>query len=277
MQINLITVIGYNLELTPQFLKHYENMVDNTYVIVYTTKDNKKSTLEKLEELDIKVYDCIVDESFNWYQVTKIYNKVKQTKPNDWWVVADNDEFQVYPESIETIINKCETNGYEFVTGGFLDRVSVDGSLLKIEHDSDLHKLFPLGGYFRSPVSNSCPNKATVTKGYIEHTDGQHYVWVDGKTSWGKKHPKRLPVEECFTQVHHFKWNSSVLDTLLWTSKMTDYYLHTDEFKRVYDTLTKNSNKIDITDTDYFLEKVDNFSYYSYSQWDILREKIILL
>ena len=60
--------------------------------------------------------------------VTELYNQVKQTKPNDWWIVSDADELQVYPEPIPNIIEKCERNGYSFVTGGGIDRIGPDGT-----------------------------------------------------------------------------------------------------------------------------------------------------
>ena len=60
-----------------------------------------------------------------------------------------------------------------------------------------------------------CPNKVTLMKGKVQVSNGQHYVeFEDGTTSWGSEHPKRYPIEKNFTQVHHFKWDSSVFDRL---------------------------------------------------------------
>ena len=43
----------------------------------------------------------------------------------------------------------------------------------------------------------------------------QHFVdFGNGETSWGKSHPLRYPVEKNFTQVHHFKWDYTVLQRL---------------------------------------------------------------
>ena len=37
-------------------------------------------------------------------------------KPNDWWIVSDDDEIQIYPKPIEEMIDECEEKGWEFIT-----------------------------------------------------------------------------------------------------------------------------------------------------------------
>ena len=47
-------------------------------------------------------------------------------------------------------------------------------------------------------------------KGHQWVTPGQHYAdFQDGTNSWGREHPKRYPIREVFTQVHHFKWDDT--------------------------------------------------------------------
>ena len=41
-------------------------------------------------------------------RVTEHYNEVKLLKPDDWWIVADDDELQLYSKPIETIVQECE-------------------------------------------------------------------------------------------------------------------------------------------------------------------------
>ena len=279
MKLNLVTVVGYNTITTSQMLKHYENMVDKIYVGVVTDKEHL-FVLDELEELNIPVHKVVIQDKFNWYGVTPLYNEIKASRPNDWWIVADDDELQVYPEPIEDIINTCEKNGYDFVTGGFLDRIGIDGTLPEVTRDTDLHKTFPLAGFFRYPMSGACPNKVTLMKGYQKVTDGQHYAQVGNSTSWGRKHPKRMPVEECFTQVHHFKWDSSVLERLLWTASMTDYYRSTKEFKKMHDAIIGSGGKIDISNLKYLVEDMKEFSYIDYNDyphWSTLMNKIVTI
>jgi len=279
LSINLVTVVGYNTITTSQMLKHYENMVDKMYVCVLTDREHM-FVLNELEELNIPIHKVVVQDKFNWYGVTPLYNEVKASKPNDWWIVADDDELQVYPYDIEDIIRDCEKGGYDFVTGGFLDRIGVGGTLPKITKDTDLHKEFPLAGFFRNPMSGACPNKCTLMKGYQKVTDGQHYAQIGSGTSWGREHPKKMPVEQVFTQVHHFKWDHTVLERLLWTANMKDYYRSTEEFQKMHDAIIGSGNRIDINNLKYLVEEMKEFSYinyYDYPHWETLTDKIVTI
>ena len=172
---NLVTVVGHNTTILPHMLKHYEDKVEKMYVVVYRQHKND-GILEEIEELGIKPFKIVTEPKFNWNKVTDLYNEVKLTKPNDWWIVSDDDELQVYPESIEDITKHCDKHGYSFVTGGFLDRLGIDGTFPIISRETDILKAFPLGGFFRYPLSGACPNKVTLMKGYQKVTSGQHYA-----------------------------------------------------------------------------------------------------
>ena len=108
------------------------------------------------------------------------------------WIVADDDEFHLYPKNIRKMIKECEENGWEFITGGFLDRIGENGTFPKVHKYTDIWKAFPNAGFFRHPMSGACPNKVCVMKGSVDVTAGQHYAIVDedGKNSWGKFNPK---------------------------------------------------------------------------------------
>ena len=128
-------------------------------------------------------------------------------------------------------------------------------------------------------MSGACPNKVTLMKGYVDVTPGQHYVqFANGTNSWGDKHPDRMPIEECFTQVHHFKWDSSVLKRLLEVAETkTDFSFHK-EYNKMYRAIARSNWKIDIKNKDYFVEKLKNFSYIDYKDyphWDKLRSLIV--
>jgi len=274
---NLVTVVGKNTHMLPHMLKHYENVIDKSYVVVYRHSDDD-GILEEIEELGIKPFWVVTDKKYNWERVTHIYNTVKSKKPNDWWIVSDDDELQVYPDSLETITKHCDNNGYDFVTGGFIDRIGTQGSFPLVTRDTDIIKAFPLAGFFRYPMSGACPNKVTLMKGYQEITPGQHYAKFGSTNSWGRSHPKRMPIEECFTQVHHFKWDSSVLERLLDVSETKESYSYYEEYSKMYRSIARNNWKIDINNTEYLVEKLKNNSYIEYkdySYWSELIEKIV--
>ena len=272
---NLVTVVGRNTHILPHMLKHYEDKVDEIFVVVYRQKDNDK-ILEEIEELGIKPFWIVTEPKFNWERVTHIYNTVKQRYPEDWWIVSDDDELQVYPYDINDIIKDCRRHKYDFVTGGFLDRIGPNGTFPIVERDTDLHKAFPLGGFFRYPMSGACPNKVTLMKGKVDVTPGQHYVdFKDGTNSWGASHPKRFPVDEVFTQVHHFKWDSSVLERLQEVANEKKEYTYHWEYQKMYNAIKDSDFKIDINNPNYLVEELNEFSYIGYNNWNILKEIII--
>lgn len=277
---NLVTVVGKNTHMLPHMLKHYENVIDKAYVVVYR-HSKYDGILEEIEELGIKPYLVVTEDKYNWEKVTQLYNYVKSQRPNDWWIVSDDDELQVYPRPLEDIIESCERNGYDFVTGGFIDRIGTNGTFPKVTADTDINKAFPLAGFFRYPMSNACPNKVTLMKGYQELTPGQHYaLFPDGTNSWGDKHPKRMPVEECFTQVHHFKWDSSCLSRMLEVAEIKKDYAFSKEYSKMYRAIARSDWKIDITKPEYLVAKLKESSYIDYIDypyWDKLRNLIITI
>ena len=77
--INLVTVVGKNTHLLPHMLKHYENMVDKIYVVVYR-QDENDGILEEIKELGIEPYLVVTEPKYNWNKVTELYNFVKRIK-----------------------------------------------------------------------------------------------------------------------------------------------------------------------------------------------------
>ena len=51
-KINLVTVVGHNITMLPHMLKHYKNIVDETYVVIYRQHEND-NIVEQIEELGI--------------------------------------------------------------------------------------------------------------------------------------------------------------------------------------------------------------------------------
>jgi len=277
---NLVTVVGENTHILPHMLKHYENIIDKAYVCVYRQGEDD-GILEEIEELGIEPFMVFTEDKYNWNRVTEIYNTVKQTKPNDWWIVADDDELQVYPDDIDTIIKDCERYGYDFVTGGFLDRIGIDGIFPEVTRDTNIHKAFPMAGYFRYPMSKACTNKVTLMKGYQDITPGQHYaLFKDGTNSWGSGHPKRMPINEIFVQVHHFKWDQTCIERIKKVADNKKEYSFSDEYRVMYESIKDSNWKINVNNPEYLVENLKNFHYIDYNDytnWSVLKNKIVAI
>ena len=71
-------------------------------------------------------------------------------------------------------------------------------------------------------------------KGYIEVTNGQHYVKINGRDTYGNrwKHRQRYDDKNCFVQVNHFKWDLSVIRRLKEVVDIKKPYTYHEEYKR---------------------------------------------
>jgi len=280
-KLNLVTVVGHNITMLPHMLEHYKNIVDEIYVVVYRQHEND-GILDEIKSLGITPHKVVTEEKFNWERVTQLYNEIKRTKPNEWWVVSDDDEFHIYPKPIREMISECEENGWEFITGGFLDRIGENGEFPLVTNETNIWKEFPLAGYFRYPMSGACPNKVCVMKGSVDVTNGQHYAIIDETHVWGTKgvsHPLRYPIGrgDGFIQVHHFKWDSTVLERLKEVSETEKNYSFWEEYRRMYKGIQINDWKIDINNPEFMLEKMENTFHFDYSKWNRLTRKIIMV
>jgi hypothetical protein len=278
--INLVTVCGHNTTMLRHMLQHYKDFVDEIYVVVYLSSNKDRVLSEVTEitkELNIDIHKTTVEEPFNWERVTELYNETKLLKPDDWWIVADDDELHVYPKPINKLIEDCEENGYKFITGAFLDRIGEGGRFPNMYiDDRDIWKEFPLAGSFRLPVSNACPNKTVVVKGDIQITNGQHYAMIDGHDTYGDRwnHPLRYPVDKCFIQVHHFKWDISVIGRLREVSRIKKDYTFHKEYRDMFDYIIDNYGRIDIDDERFMIERSGK-DYFDYPHWDKIRTQAL--
>ena len=281
-KLNLVTVVGHNTTLLPHMLKHYKNIVDEIYVVVYRQHE-LDGILEDVINLGIQPFKVVTEPKFNWERVTQLYNEVKSTKPNEWWIVSDDDEFHVYSKPIREMISDCEENGWKFITGGFVDRIGENGTFPEVSSLTDVWSEFPLAGFFRYPMSGACPNKVCVMKGYINVTFGQHYVdFGSGKNSWGRdniKHPNRYPIGrgEGLVQVHHFKWDSTVLERLKEVSETKEDYTYWQEYLKMYKGIEMFDWKIDINNPEFMFERMNTNNHWDYSKWDRLTKKIVII
>ena len=281
--LNLVTVVGHNITMLPHMLEYYQQFVEkkNIFIVVYR-QDENDGILEQIENLGWTPYKVVTEPKFHWEKVTELYNEVKMTKPNDWWIVSDDDEIQIYPKPIEEMIDECEIKGWEFITGGFLDRIGEDGSFPIVDSKTNIWEVFPYSGFFRYPLSGSCPNKVCVMKGKIQITNGQHYAHIDGKDVWGEEgvhHPLRYPPGrgEGFVQVHHFKWDSTVLERLKEVSETEEDYTFWKEYKKMYEAIRDSDWKININEPTFGLERqipIEN-EHWDYQYWNRLTKGIL--
>jgi hypothetical protein len=282
--IRLVTVIGHGTELLPHFIKHYQKYVNEIQIVCYNSELHPNITSKVGDVIanykNVSIVKDIYHRIFDWETVTNLYNEVKLTHDSGWWVVADIDEFHLYPnDNLQRIIWDCEENGWDIVRGGFIDRIGEGGTFPLINDSENIWKQFPNMGFFRYPMSGACPNKVCVMRGRIELTYGQHYAKIDGHTTWrwqGWGHPLIAPIDTHSVQVHHFKWDITSIQRIKKVAELNREYSYSSEYMRMYKELEKSNFLIDISNKNYMFQPSDDYGEYRrYRLWNKLIKKIV--
>lgn len=281
--IRLVCVLGHGHELLPHFIEHYSKYVDEIQFVIYESEASPRILNRSKPIIDqydnCKIVNVVRDRVYDWEKVTILYNMTKSKKKNDWWVIADIDEFHLYPnDDLKGMVDQCENNLWSMVRGGFIDRVGEDGSFPKIQSEQSIFEQFPQAGFFRYPMSSACPNKVCVMKGNIEVTSGQHYANIDGHSTWrwqGWNHPIIAPFQDFSVQVHHFKWDETSIKRIKSVADVNQDYSYSKEYLKMYEELRKTNFKINLRNKDFMFLKSENPNFNEYKHWDKLIRKII--
>jgi hypothetical protein len=282
--VKLLTVIGHGTNLLSHFIEHYQKHVDEINIAVYETELYPNLTKEVSEIIKdyekVNVVITVQERVFDWEKVTQLYNFIKSKQKDSWYVIADIDEFHLYPnDDLRKIINDCQENNWDIVRGGFIDRIGRGGEFSELVKDKSIWEQFPNAGFFRYPMSKACPNKICIMRGYVDVTSGQHYAKIEDHTTWrwqGWNHPLIAPIETHSVQVHHFKWDSTSIERMLNVANINEEYAYSNEYFQMYKELNKTNFKIDLLNPDFMFELgLDKPEYNRYKNWNKLIKKII--
>jgi len=117
-------------------------------------------------------------------------------------------------------------------------------------------------------------------RGWVELTNGQHYVNIDGHTTWkwqGWNHPLIAPIETHSVQVHHFKWDVSCIERIKKVADLNKEYSYSNEYMQMYKELEKSKFLIDIYKNEFMFENSAIAEFNKYKGWNKLIKKIVSL
>jgi hypothetical protein len=205
-RVHLVTVVGLCIKMLPHMLRHYQRIgLDSTFVNVHLRSPDDP-VLENVKQVT-DAFGCgIASKTIGDWQrnLRRMYAEQRQSMPNDWFVLADQDELQSYPGGLLEAIEYCERKGYDYIRGIIIDRVSADGSFPEVRADTDLACQFPLGGFISYPLLGGDPRKIVASKGRIPLAKGQHCALTG----------QGCPVRDILIPVHHFKWTHGLEERL---------------------------------------------------------------
>ena len=222
----MITVDGFRIILLKSFLDYYMNIGVEARNILVTVQMRSESKLDRvLNVLDVLrskgvYYDILVGE---WSSESLMFHQAHKllycTRPDDWIIVADSDEFHEYPKrDVKLFLKELDSRNINIINGIFLDRVSSDGLLKELSFDSHIFEQFSLGCRLHKSFRLGTPKKVMAFKGTLRINRGHHRValcWFWNRrnyldlTPWDSCPPKIVTELKPYSKrlnVHHFKW-----------------------------------------------------------------------
>jgi len=266
VRIHLVTVVGADLQQFPHMLNHYAEFgFDSLLVNVHL--DSCASSL--LDEVTIiaRKFGAEIDSVFigKWLQSVNpfLYAHTMRQRPRDWFVLADSDEFQVYPANVREFLSGIDSQGFDYVEGCVIDRVARNGGFPEIVNKPTIWEQFPLAGLVTYPILGGNILKVVACKGRVSLGPGQHSAHS------GRGCPRNLH----YIPVHHFKWCKGVVDRL---RRRIEFYKAYDEAiwresQRFIHYIETHDGKIDIFDPQYFLAE----STSEYPLWPIVKDYVL--
>ena len=199
MRIHLVTVVGASAQWLPHMLAHYRGLGIESFLIHAHLSRPDDPVLPEIRRLTDE-FDCEIASTTigPWTQDVNpaLYARSRNCNPNDWFVMADQDELHEYPSDLRATLEECELRGFDYIEGGFLDRLGPDGTFPRVASDRNLWEQFPLGGFLSTPILDANPNKVVASKGHVGIAPGQHWATCG----------RGCPIDELYVPVHHFKW-----------------------------------------------------------------------
>jgi len=213
--IHLISTAEHSrLDWLPQFVGHYRALgVERFHISVHfeptvaraATADACRAAEETLARLGTELFAAVICP-FDAGAMRSHHDRVQDriAGPGDWIVWADLDEFQEYPGALAELLREADEQGYDFFAGSFVDRVAADGRLVNFDPARPIWEQYPAKCYLTRDVAQAFDTKVACARAHIRLTPGNHWLW----------HEEELVAYPEWVDVHHFKWDASVIPRL---------------------------------------------------------------
>jgi len=269
-RVHVVTVVGGESALLSHFFSHYRGLgVESFYVIRHAESEedpNFKLIEEQTAAAGIDLFKTYIGP---WDDLLhgRLMTEAMAEHPDEWYIMADLDEFHRYDRPLGELLDLCDEGGYTHVCGCFVDRVAADGTLPEVT-SQPLWGRYPLGGAITSRLAYAPTLKIGLARGAMGTGGGHH--GTPGSTG--------LPSTTSYIQVHHFKWTAGVVERLrlrvqryrsgAWQLR---YPSVVPEARRILEHLSLNSGRIDVSDPRLCLGACGP-GYHDYELWPQVAE-----
>lgn len=269
MQVHLVTVVGSDLRVFPFMLEHYARLGITSFRVNVHLRSEDDPALEvaraATSRVGCSVERVMVGQTF-LHLKREVCDELAARQPDDWFVFADHDELQVYPEDLFHVLEYCDRKGFDYVRGCFLDRLGPGGVLPPVDSHAPIWGQFPIGAFVTYPISRGDPRKIVAAKGK---------VMLMGTGNHTARRGRACPITDYFVQVHHFKWVAGLDQTLrqriqILRSIGDPVWI---ESRRFLDYFEAHGGRIDVRDPRFRAWPCTP----EYRYWDTVRETVMHL
>jgi hypothetical protein len=243
MRLHLATIVGGHVEQLPFMLAHYRQLGIESFVVHQHLVDADDPNADAIRRA-ADAYECRVANTTigSWQTLSQadMWAETMREGPDDWYVLADQDELQTYPDDLSSILTYCQHKGYDCVSGALLDRLAADGSFPRTAHDRPIWLQYPLASLLSFTVLGARTHKIVAARGRVRVSTGHHSA-LNGTP---------CPLQDVFIPVHHFKWTAGVVERSAARAKTyresgLSYWSESDRFVRYVEA---HGGRIDLND-----------------------------
>jgi len=247
MAIHVTTAVGGYVKVLPHMLRHYRALGVESFFVHVNLLDDNDPILDKVRAV-CEVTSVSVGGRL-WRGNPDVHRAVMARHPDDWFIVADQDELQEYPRPLHEILELCDRRGYDFIEGTLVDRLAPGGVFGDVDPRGDIWEQFPLTALVTASLLGGEPRKVVAAKGSVVLHGGQH----------GAESGRGCPLEECHVPVHHFKWTAGIVERLrarveLLRQRGLPFGEESERFLRY---VAEHGEAIDVRDPRFFAGAVD--------------------
>lgn len=203
--MKLFTSIFDDAKLLGHFLRHYAAAGIGEFYIA--TPSRFAAEIDQVgSDYRVTVFATDLSSGFNHGNIARTKMRAlreRYQRDGEWVVIADLDEFIVFPEDVRRIIASAEAERTNVVRGVMYDRFSADGRAVDFEPGSDLAERYPVKARFIRDVMLGSDHKAVLVKGRLQARRGAEHHEMAGQK-----------VASEVLEIDHYKWTAGSVERL---------------------------------------------------------------